>query len=65
MKVIIRFPYKKEMEIQGGRKLLELLEELGIDMKEVIVLKGYNILKESDIVEENDTIEILPIILGG
>lgn len=64
MKVILRNP-RREVELQGRRRVKELLRELEILPDTVLVIRGDQLLTADQVVEEGDEIEIRPAISGG
>jgi tRNA-5-methyluridine54 2-sulfurtransferase len=64
VKVRLRNP-DREVEIAGGRKVLDVLGELGIDPDTVLVIRERELLTREDRVGEADAVEIRPVISGG
>ena len=64
MKVKLRNP-DREVEIAGGRKVHDILGELGISPDTVLVIRERELLTREDRVAEADLIEIRPVISGG
>ena len=64
MKVRLRNP-EREVEIPGGRKVLAVLRDLDIDPDTVLVIRERELLTREDRVEEDERIEIRPVISGG
>jgi len=65
MKVIIRNPVRREIQITGQRRVDKLLEELNFNPEQVLVIRDNELLTRDIIVNEDDTIEILRAISGG
>ena len=66
MKVIIRNPKRGQVELEGGkRRVQEVLRELGLNPESVLVIRKGEMLTRDEIVEADDTIEILSAISGG
>ncbi|MBI2090539.1 MAG: MoaD/ThiS family protein [Deltaproteobacteria bacterium] len=65
MKVIIRNPKRREIEVEGRRQVRDLLRELDLNPESVLVIRDGNMLTRDDTVEAGDTIEILSAISGG
>jgi sulfur carrier protein len=65
MKVIIRNPRRREIEVEGRRQVRDLLRELNLNPESVLVIRDGNMLTRDDTVESGDTIEILSAISGG
>ena len=64
MKVRLRNP-DREVEVAGGRKVHDVLGELGINPDTVLVIRERELLTREDRVAEADLIEIRPVISGG
>ena len=64
MKVRLRNP-DREVELAGGRKIHDILGELGINPDTVLVIRERELLTREDRVGEADVIEIRPVISGG
>ena len=64
MKVRLRNP-DREVELVGGRKIHDVLGELGINPDTVLVIRERELLTREDRVAEADVIEIRPVISGG
>lgn len=65
MKVIIRNPRRREIEVEGRRQVRDVLRELDLNPESVLVIRDGNMLTRDDTVESGDTIEILSAISGG
>jgi sulfur carrier protein len=65
MKVIIRNPVRREIQITGQRRVDKLLEELNFNPEQVLVIRNNELLTRDIIVNEDDTVEILRAISGG
>jgi sulfur carrier protein ThiS len=64
VKVKLRNP-DREVDVAGSRKVRELLAELSIDPDTVLVIRDRSLLTREDWVEEDDLLEIRPVISGG
>lgn len=70
MKVVLRMPERRELELRGGRPLRALLEEIGVNPEGVVVVR-FSSQEEGELltldawVEEGDTLEVLSAISGG
>ena len=65
MKVIIRNPVRREIQITGQRRVDKLLDELNFNPEQVLVIRDNELLTRDIIVNEDDTVEILRAISGG
>jgi uncharacterized protein (TIGR00269 family) len=64
MKVRLRNP-DREIEVAGGRKVHDVLRELGINADTVLVIRERELLTREDRVGADDLLEIRPVISGG
>jgi sulfur carrier protein len=64
VKVRLRNP-DREIEVSGGRKVREVLSELGVDADTVLVIRERELLTREDRVFDDDVVEIRPVISGG
>jgi uncharacterized protein (TIGR00269 family) len=64
VKVKLRNP-DREVELAGGRKIHDVLAELGINPDTVLVIRERELLTREDRVGDADVIEIRPVISGG
>jgi tRNA-5-methyluridine54 2-sulfurtransferase len=64
VKVRLRNP-DREVEVRGGRRVKDILAELAIDPDTVLVIKERTLLTREERVEEDERIEIRPVISGG
>ena len=58
-------PQRRTVEIQGRRRVAELLADLGILPGTAMVIRGNVLLTEGEVVGEADEIEIRAVISGG
>ncbi len=64
MKVILRNP-RKEIEVDGKRRVKELLVELDILPSTVLVIRGNELLTGDAVVGGDDVVEVRPVMSGG
>ena len=64
MKVRLRNP-DREVDVAGGRRVRDVLSELGVDPGTVLVIREKELLTRDDRVSDDDRIEIRPVISGG
>ena len=64
MKVILRNP-RKEIEVDGKRRVKELLVELDILPSTVLVIRGNELLTGDTVVGGDDVVEVRPVMSGG
>lgn len=65
MRLILRLPERKELELSGGRPLRAILEEAGVNPETVVAIRGEELLTLEDWVGEGETVEVLSAISGG
>ncbi len=58
-------PQRRTVEIQGRRRVGQLLHELGVLPGTAMVIRGDLLLLEDEFVEEPDEIEVRAVISGG
>ena len=64
MKVILRNP-RREVEVAGGRRVKDVLRELAIIPETVLVIRGDELITADQLVREDETIELRPVMSGG
>lgn len=65
MKVVIRNPQRRELELTGRRNVGKLIDELGLNPESVIVVREGELLTHDDLVADTDSVEIISAISGG
>ncbi len=64
MKVLLRNP-RREIDVDGGRSVDRLLDELGLDRESHLVIRNGTLVPGDARLEDGDTIEVRPVISGG
>lgn len=64
MKVRLRNP-DRELQVRGGRPVGSVLDELGIAVDTVLVIRGGELITREMLVRDEDELEIRPVISGG
>jgi sulfur carrier protein len=64
VRVILRQP-RREIEVEGPARVLQLLEKLDIVAESVLVIRGSELLTTDDALDPDDVIELRPVISGG
>ena len=64
MKVIVRNP-RREGDVEGKRRVKELLTELGILPSTVLVIRDNELLTGDAMVGGDDVLEVRPVMSGG
>src|SRR5438067_491067 len=64
MRVRLRNP-DRDVDVAGPRKVRDVLAELGIDPDTVLVIRDKTLVTREERLEDQDSIEIRPVISGG
>ena len=64
MKIILRNP-RKEIEVDGRRRVKEVLAQLDILPSTVLVIRGNELLTGDTMVGGDDVLEVRPVMSGG
>lgn len=64
MKVLLRNP-RREIDVAGGRSVDRLLDELGLGREAHLVIRNGTLVPGDARLDDDDTIEIRPVISGG
>lgn len=64
MRVVLRNP-RRELEVQGPISVTKLLARLDLNRESVLVVRGDTLVPGDAILEDDDTVEIRPVISGG
>jgi sulfur carrier protein len=64
VKVILRNP-RREVDVEGKRRVKELLTELGILPSTVLVIRDNELLTGDAMVGGDDVLEVRPVMSGG
>ena len=65
MKVTIRNPVRREIEVSGKRRVSQILRELDLNAESHIVIRRRELLTGDDLILPEDQIEVLSAISGG
>ncbi len=63
--LITLLPQRKQIEIEGRRRVADILRQLGLLPGTVMVIRGDELVTDEEVVEATDTIEIRNVISGG
>jgi len=63
--LITLLPQQKQIEIDGRRRVADILRQLGLLPGTVMVIRGDELVTDEEVVENDDTIEIRNVISGG
>ncbi|HEU5359559.1 MAG TPA: MoaD/ThiS family protein [Candidatus Deferrimicrobiaceae bacterium] len=62
----VRIPQKKkEMEIPGPKRVMDILAAAGLRPTTVLVTQGQKLLTKDQRVEDGETVDILSVVSGG
>jgi sulfur carrier protein len=64
VKIILRNP-RREIDVDGRRRVKELLAELDILPSTVLVIRGNELLTADTVVGGDDVLEVRPVMSGG
>ena len=64
MKVVLRNP-RRELDVPGGRRVKDVLRELEILPETVLVICGDTMVTADQVVNDDDVIELRPVMSGG
>ena len=64
MKVRLRNP-DREIQLEGGRPVGTVLEELGVAVDTVLVIRAGELITRETPLRDDDELEIRPVISGG
>jgi len=64
MRVMFHHP-KRETELKGPITVERLLKQLALHPESVLVIRGDDLVTEDEVLNDQDTIEIRPVISGG
>jgi sulfur carrier protein len=65
VKVILRHPERREVAVEGRRRVGDLLRDLGLQPEAYLVIRDNRLLTRDAQLEESDTVEVRPVISGG
>ena len=64
--ITVRLPQKKkELELPGPRRVMDLLADAGVRPTTVIVTQGKKLLTKDHRVEDGATIDVISVVSGG
>lgn len=64
MTVVLRNP-RREVQVAGRRRVKDVLRELDVIPETVLVIRGDTLLTADEMVGDDDTIELRPVMSGG
>jgi sulfur carrier protein len=64
VKVTLRNP-RRVVDVAGPRRVNALLAELGVNRESVLVIRGDTLVTGDALLEDDDSVEIRPVISGG
>jgi sulfur carrier protein ThiS len=63
--IITLLPQHKQIELDGRRRVADILRHLNLLPGTVMVIRGEELACDDDVVEANESIEIRNVISGG
>ncbi|MGB5759993.1 MAG: MoaD/ThiS family protein [Acidimicrobiales bacterium] len=64
MKVVLRNP-NREVEFAGPISVVKLLKQLDLNRESVLVIRGGTLVPGDAVLDNDDQVEIRPVISGG
>jgi sulfur carrier protein len=64
VKVVLRNP-RREIDVDGGRSVDRLLDELGLMRESHLVIRNGTLVPGDARLDDDDVIEVRPVISGG
>lgn len=64
MKILLHHP-TREAALAGPKQVWQVLRELEILPDTVLVIRGDTLIADDEMVDDQDTIEVRPVISGG
>ena len=64
MKVVLRNP-RREVEVQGPKRVQALLTELGVNRESVLVIRGDTLVTHDVLLDDSDVVEVRNVTSGG
>ena len=64
VKVLLRNP-RREVDVQGPKRVQALLAELGVNRESVLVIRGDTLVTHDVLLEDADVVEVRPVTSGG
>jgi sulfur carrier protein len=62
--VVLRNP-RREVRVTGGRRVKDILHELDVIPETVLIIRGDELVTPDQIVRDEETIELRPVMSGG
>jgi len=63
--LITLLPQRKEIRLEGRRRVAEILQHLGLLPGTVMVIRSNELMCDDDFVDADDVLEIRNVISGG
>jgi sulfur carrier protein len=64
VRVLLRNP-RRELDVSGARSVNRLLDDLGLSREAHLVIRNGTLVPGDTRLDEDDTIEVRPVISGG
>ena len=63
--LITLLPQRKQIEIEGRRRVADILRHLGLLPGTAMVIRGDELVTDEEVVEADESIEIRNVLSGG
>ena len=63
--LITLLPQRKQIELQGRRRVADILQQLNLLPGTVMVIRGSELVTDQDMIDADESIEIRNVISGG
>jgi sulfur carrier protein len=64
MKVVLRNP-RRELDVEAPRNVAQLLASLDVVAESVLVIRNDTLVTRDERLEDDDVVEIRPVVSGG
>lgn len=56
---------RRDIEVAGPKRVEQLLNELGVNRESVLVIRGDTLVTGDAVLQDDDEVEVRPVISGG
>jgi sulfur carrier protein len=64
MKIFLSHP-NRDMQLNGPKRVKDIFKELHLIPEAYLVIRGQDLMTEDEMIRDDETIEIRPVISGG